>query len=210
MPENDAAPEPTEEAETPTAPEAPKTLEDLLAPLGDNASIVIDQVRKARNEAKNLRDRLKDAEPAVKRLQEIEDEQKTEAERIAEKLRAAEERAAASLARAARSEIRSRAVGIFEDADDALAAMDPSKYVNEDGDVDTDAVDADLKDLLSRKPHWAKREKGLPTNPAQGSSAKGDAKPSQLSRDDLKSMTNEEINQARADGRLDDLMGRSH
>ena len=31
---------------------------------------------------------------------------------------------------------------------------DPSKYVDSDGEIDTDAIEAELTDLLERKPHW--------------------------------------------------------
>ncbi len=58
----------------PVASGAPK-LEDLLSGLDDDArKAVLGEVTKARSEAKGLRDRLKSAEPAVKRLAEIEAE----------------------------------------------------------------------------------------------------------------------------------------
>ena len=46
----------------------------------------------------------------------------------------------------------------FADASDATDALmkDPSKYVDAAGDIDTDAIEADLAALLERKPHWGK------------------------------------------------------
>jgi hypothetical protein len=71
--------QPVEGTPAPTdAPEATKapTLEDLLSGLDDDArKVVLGEVTKARGEAKNLRERLKSAEPAVQRLAQIEAEQ---------------------------------------------------------------------------------------------------------------------------------------
>ncbi|MFD1278075.1 hypothetical protein ACFQ51_57020, partial [Streptomyces kaempferi] len=55
---------------------------------------------------------------------------------------------------------------------------DPSQYVDSDGEIDTDAIETALSDLLERKPHWARPEPAAPVaeskpkpkpDPGQGS-----------------------------------------
>ena len=70
------------------------------------------------------------------------------------------------------AEIKTLAEG-FADPTDALESLDPKKYATDDGDVDTEAIKADLAELLERKPHWAKPQQRTTTmrpNPAQGRS----------------------------------------
>jgi hypothetical protein len=53
--------------------------------------------------------------------------------------------------------VRASATGRFADPTDATDSLtrDPARYVNDAGEIDTDAIQADLDDLLERKPHWA-------------------------------------------------------
>jgi uncharacterized protein YdaU (DUF1376 family) len=61
----------------------------------------------------------------------------------------------------------------FADSDDAGGFLSTAEFVNADGEVDTDAIDKALDELLERKPHLRKAEPGprppMP-NAAQGSS----------------------------------------
>ena len=73
-------------------------------------------------------------------------------------------------------------------------------YVTETGDVDEDRVQA-----LKAK-YAALLKPGQPTGSADGG-PRGTSKPGQLTRDDLKSMTPQQITKAKADGLLNDVLG---
>lgn len=96
---------------------------------------------------------------------------KTDLERAQEAAQQNEQRATRAEQRAVKSEI-SRLADAFADPSDALDSLDPSDYVTDDGDVDTEAIKADLAELLERKPHWGKpaERSGMRPNPAQGRS----------------------------------------
>jgi hypothetical protein len=77
------------------------------------------------------------------------------------------------------AEVRA-AAGEFADPTDAVDVLmrDPSQYVDSDGEIDTDAIETALSDLLERKPHWARPEPAAPApekkpqpkpDPGQGS-----------------------------------------
>jgi len=104
-------------------------------------------------------ERRKVAELARK-VAEFEDRDKSELEKAQAKADRSEKQATAAVARSVRSEIKVAASDTFADASDAIDVLmrDPSKYVDADGEIDTDAIEADLTDLLERKPHWAKPE----------------------------------------------------
>ncbi|NDK31187.1 hypothetical protein [Nesterenkonia haasae] len=105
------------------------------------------------------------------------------------------------------AEIRAAAAGKLNDASDALRYLDLSSFeVGEDGAVDTQAVSAAIDDLTQSKPYLAaqggKRFQGSADGGARESSG-----PAQLSRSDLSGMSTDQINSARAEGRLNDLLG---
>ena len=173
MPENEETPEVVEEPQEPaSAPEAEGAEEEPF----DRAR-ADEKIRKANSEAKNLRERLKELEPLARKAKELEDAQKSEQERLSEKLTAAEKRVLAFQQRAVRSEVKAMAAAEFADPEDAHAFLNLDSYVTEDGDVDTGAIQQDLKDLLKRKPHLAKPADTSPRSPrpdqTQGSSGNG-------------------------------------
>ncbi|MGW7688820.1 hypothetical protein ACWGMA_07990 [Streptomyces asiaticus] len=114
------------------------------------------KIRKANQEAKNLRQRLKELEPLARKAKEFEDAQKTETERLTERLQQADERITATRKRLVASEVKTLALNAFADVDDPLGELDLDSYIDSDGDVDTAAIQADLDALLERKPHWAR------------------------------------------------------
>jgi hypothetical protein len=64
--------------------------------------------------------------------------------------------------RIVRSEVRALAADDFADADDAARFLDLDEYdVDDDGNVNSRQIKADLKDLLARKPHLAKPSKKI-------------------------------------------------
>jgi hypothetical protein len=157
-----AAPAPQPAATDPAKPPEGDGGDAVLGPAGE----------KALTEWKK---RAKDAEQVSKdqaaRLKTFEDAQKTEAERQADALKAAETRAEAATKLAVSSKVEALAAGRFQDPQDAVDALSGGSFVSEEGAVDAAAITAALDDLLTRKPHWAASEPGPRTprpDPAQG------------------------------------------
>ncbi|GAA4799574.1 hypothetical protein [Streptomyces ziwulingensis] len=120
------------------------------------------KIRKANSEAANLRKRLKELEPKAAELQRIKDSEKTESERLNERLTRANEQIAAtrkSLVEARVQALAGAQVGErapFTDPEDAVGQLDLTSYIDESGSIDETAIEADLQALLERKPHWAR------------------------------------------------------
>jgi hypothetical protein len=114
------------------------------------------KIRKANNEAAGLRKRLKELEPLARKAKEAEDAQKTEVERLRDELAAKEEAVAKATAHAVKSEVRALAADLFADKTDPEAHLDLGAYVGDGGEIDTGQIEADLTDLLERKPHLGK------------------------------------------------------
>lgn len=84
----------------------PRSLEDLLAALPDDQrGVILGEVTKARTEAKNLRERLKAAEPKVAEFEKLTEAQKTEQQKAAEAQAGLERRAADAELRLMRYEV---------------------------------------------------------------------------------------------------------
>lgn len=145
----------TETTET-VEPAKPATLEELLADLDDDRrTAILGTVSKARNEAKGLRQRVKDLEPKAQQFDTLAAASQTAEDRLAAVQADADKRSQAANARIARAEVKALASQAFADPEDAIAFLDLSTYVDADGDVDSAAIKADLVDLLARKPHLA-------------------------------------------------------
>lgn len=129
--------------------------------LGDKGKKALDAMKADRNRAKReAADAKKQMADLVKRVAEFEDRDKTEQEKLAAKAEQAEKRAVEATARAVKAEVKALSVDQFADPSDAADVLmrDPAKYVDASGDIDEDAIRADLEDLLARKPHWRKPE----------------------------------------------------
>lgn len=155
-----------------------------------------------------MKDKLK-AEKARRRELEQQLADKDGADEAATARRKAE---AAALARAnsriLKAEIRAAAKGRLNDPKDALTFLNLDQFeVGEDGDIDTEEIDEAIEDLLKAKPYLAAATAKRFQGSGDGGAARKASRPKQLTRADLKTMTAEEIDKARADGRLDDLMG---
>lgn len=122
------------------------------------------ELRKKNSEAANLRKRLKELEPLARKAKEFEDAQKSEAERLADQLAAANEQIAATRKRLVEARVQAlagAAVGeraAFADPEDAIGSLDLTSYIDESGSIDETAIEADLQALLERKPHWARTQ----------------------------------------------------
>ena len=108
-----------------------------------------------------------------------------------------------------KAEVRASAAGKLSDPSDALKFLDLSKFsVSEDGEVDSDAIGSAIGELVESKPYLSAKSpigNGVGIIPPSGR-RDGD-RPSQLTREDLKAMSAEQIVQAQADGRLSALLG---
>lgn len=165
------------------------------------------KLKKSVSAEKNLRDRLAAIEASI--TGKVEEAEKSAEQRVADMLQKMQAQLNQTQTRAVSAEVRAIASGVLADAGDALSFLDVSKYSRETGDVDSDAIRADLEALVKNKPYLAKAKSGPQPNPAQGSSGSNPPAPNQgqLTREDLKKMAPEAIEKARKDGRLNDLLG---
>lgn len=111
---------------------------------------------------------------------EIEQASQTEHERLQEELARWQNEASTWRTQAVSSRVERLAADRFADPSDALAAIDPNKYLGAGGEIDEAAIRADLDAVLDRKPHWRKSDATAPQgpriparNPAQGSGVNG-------------------------------------
>jgi hypothetical protein len=112
-------------------------------------------------------------------------------------------------ARIVRSEVRAAATGKLADPKDALTFLDLSQFeVNEDGEVDAEEISDAIDDLLKSKPYLAAATaKPRFQGTGDGGAARKASRPKQLTEQDLKTMSPEEIDKAHKEGRFDDLLG---
>jgi hypothetical protein len=107
-----------------------------------------------------------------------------------------------------RAELKAAAKGKLADPTDAGLFINLSDFeVSESGDVDADALNAAIDDLIARKPHLG-AEKARRFDGDADAGNKGGRAPGQLSRDELSRMTPDQIVEAEASGRLEALLGR--
>lgn len=107
--------------------------------------------------------------------------------------------------RIAKAEVKAAAKGRFADPSDVGLYLDLSEFVDEDGEVDTDAIDEALTDLLEKKPHLAAEKKRFQGGGHQG--AKAPAKPAQLTAEQYNAMSRDEKRKARNEGRVNKILG---
>lgn len=106
--------------------------------------------------------------------------------------------------------VETKAAKLFADPEDAraLLAARVEDFVD-DGQVDVDAINEALADLLSKKPHLAAAKAARFQGGADGGARKGSGGVAQLTEQDLKRMTPQQIEDARLKGQLNDLLGAS-
>lgn len=158
-------PEPTPEPEKdPTEPE-PEPEPEGADKLGDKGKQALDRMKAERAEAKRLAAaEKKRADDLARKVAEFEDRDKSDLEKATAKAERLEAAAKAATARAVRAEVKA-AAGEFADPEDAVAFLDLAKYTSDDGEIDAEAISADLTDLLERKPHL-RRQVAEPKKPA--------------------------------------------
>lgn len=122
--------------------------------------------------------------------------------------KAAQAATAAASARILRAEIRAAAKGRLADPKDALTFLDLDQFeVGDDGEIDADEIEDAIDDLIKSKPYLAAATAKRFQGTGDGGAARKASRPKQLTRDDLKTMTPQQIVKAKAEGRLDDALG---
>ena len=158
--------------------------------------------RKARREAEKKASALEaaralaDKEPAEQAIEQARREAREEAQ-------------TAFNQRLVQAELKAALAGKVSDTALALKVIDTSVIdVGDDGEVDsqsvTDAIEAALKDYPVLKPADQKKFSGTADQGTKGTATR----PQQLTREELKSLTPEQVVAAEAAGQLDKLMGR--
>ncbi len=103
--------------------------------------------------------------------------------------------------------VEARAAKLFADPEDARALL-AGQVENflDNGKVDSDAIEEALADLLKKKPHLAAQSGGRFAGGADGGARNGSGKPQQLTAQQVKALTPEQVVAARRAGQLDDYM----
>lgn len=159
---NPADPPPNPDPDEPPAPEGdpdPQGTDQL----GDAGKKALDRMKSERAEAKKAAAaEKKRADELARKVAEFEDRDKSELEKATSRAEAEAKRAEAATARAVRAEVKAAAAH-FADPEDAAAFLDLTSYASEGGEIDTEAIAADLEALLERKPHL-RRQDAAPQN----------------------------------------------
>lgn len=167
--------------------------------LGDEGKRALDSMK---GKWKRERDKRKQLEEQLAQQNDGTDE----AESVRRK--AESDALAKANARIIRAEVKAAAAGKLADPADAYKFLDLDQFeVDDDGNVDSEDVAEAIEDLIKSKPYLAAATAKRFQGTGDGGAARKAGRPKQLTRADLKTMTAEAIDQARIDGRLDDLMG---
>jgi hypothetical protein len=167
-----AAPEPAAPADDKSSQEGGDEAPPQTFSQADVDRIVADRLKREREKFKDYPELKAKAAEHDKALEA----QKTAEQRAQEEADKANKRAQSLLAGSVRNQIKALAAEKFADPEDPPGFLDVTRYASEDGEIDTDAIRADLDDLLARKPHLGKPDpKPRPPAPtrAQGSSGNG-------------------------------------
>lgn len=174
------------------------------AALGDAGKKALDAMKakwKAAEQAAKERDaKIAELEAKVNGT-EAEYQKAQEAQRVKDEALQAANR------RILKAEVRAAAAGKLNDPADALAHIDLSSFeVGDDGAVDSDAIGSAISDLISKKPYLAAQGSRFEGG-ADGGARKDATGPTQLTREDMKRMSPEEIDRAHREGRFSTLLG---
>lgn len=205
----EATPEPAGETSADTPPEAVPTEPtseqvDWQARFEAQQKVNRDLEKKVRSEAGTLKSQLEALQAKF---------DGKEAEYNAEQAKRETERAALAKAneRILKAEIRAAAANTVQpDMLDALPGLiDLSSFeVGDDGEVDASAIASAVADLISQRPSLAVKDGKRFQGTADAGARNDAAGPAQLTREDMKRMSSEQIADAEAKGQFDDVLGR--
>jgi len=191
-PDGEPDPEPQQEADG----------DEDDAPLGEAGEKALREFKK----------RAREAERELRRLQQEQnkpDEDTTDPEELREQLR--KEIQAEAAKERALDKVEAKAARKFHNPDlvRKLLADQADDFLDGQGNPDVEAISDALEELLETEPYLAldtQRDQRF-QGKADGGTRNGST-PSQLTRDDLKRMGPDEIEQARLEGRLNTLLGK--
>jgi hypothetical protein len=173
--------------------------------LGDKGKKALDEMKAKWKEAER-RAKERDAELAALKAASEGREAEYKAEQEAQRVR--DEALSAANKRVLRSELKAAAAGKLADPLDALKFLDLDSFEADDsGDFDTGAIASAIDGLLNDKPYLAAQGGRRFQGSADGGARK-ESGPTQVTRDELSRMSPDDINRAREEGRLNDVLGR--
>lgn len=111
--------------------------------------------RRVQDRLKRQRDQFKDYDDLKAKASEYDklaEASKTAEQKATDRAQAAEQKANAAVLGLAKAQIKAIATGEFIDSEVPFAFLDPAKYVKDNGEVDSDAIETDLKELLKTRP----------------------------------------------------------
>lgn len=204
MPDLDDSSKPDQADDVDTDPVDDDAKDDGADQLGDAGKKALDAMKAKWQKERDARKALADENATLKASKDDKKDDQPDPEEIRKQARA--EAAAEVLKDRALDKVETKAAKLFADPEDAraLLAARVDEFVD-DGKVDVDAIQEALADLLKKKPHLAAQGGRRFEGGADGGARKG-SKPDQLTEQDVKRMTPEQIVEARAKGRLDDYM----
>jgi len=172
--------------------------------LGDAGKKALDRMKEQLREEKRRR---KEAERKLAEAAKPKPDDRPDPEEIRRQAR--EEARAEALRERVVDRIEAKAARRFVDPEDAVAILlrgrDLDEFI-EDGKIDTEAITNALDELAKAKPHLLAGQ----TSTGKFDTARGKrSEPDQLTRDDLEGMSPQEIVKAKAEGRLNKLLGQS-
>ena len=172
--------------------------------LGDAGKQALDRMKARVREERTARKALEAQLAATTKAQADGDDAPDPAE-VRKQARA--EARAEVLSERALDKVEAKAAKLFADPEDAraLLAGRVDEFVD-DGKVDVEAIEEALTELLSKKPHLAAATAKRFQGGADGGARKGSGV-TQLTEQDLTRMTPQQIDKARLDGRLNELLG---
>lgn len=176
--------------------------------LGDAGKQALDRMKAERNAAKAEARANKAELDRIKAELALKDKPAEEQAIEAAKAEARAEATQKANARILKSELKALATGKLADPTDAALYINLDDFtVDDNGDVDSDALNEAITELLTRKPHLAAvKPNRFDGDADQGAKGKN-AKPAQLTQSELDRMTPAEVVAAQAAGQLNTLLG---
>lgn len=177
------------------------------AGLGDAGKKAIDAMKAERNTA---REEARKAQETLDRLKAEQEGKQREYEQQQHDRKVEQDALSKANERILKAEIRAAAAAKMADPEDALRFLNLSEFeVDSDGEVDSTKIGAALDGLMQKKPYLAAQGDKKVWGSADGGARNehGNGKP-QITKDQLSSMSPQEIVAAKEAGQLDHLLGR--
>ena len=200
MPETEEVETTTEEQEN----EAPETEEAEGDEPQEDPAEKLKKALRAEREARKAAERERNT---LKQQLEAKDKPAEEAALEAARREAEEAANAKANARIVKAELRAAAAGKVSNLNALTRLVDTDSIeVDADGNPSADDIEEAITQFLTDYPEFAADKSKFSGTADQGNKGK-QSTPAQLTRDDLKNMTPEQINKARKEGRLNKLLG---